>query len=147
MSITFVQIKNYARYQVRITRHNVQYSKTFSCSNGQKEAFLEAQEYETRLIEYLDTPILTSAGKQSKNPKPFEPRIEYDNKYGTEYVAVPYRRENGTWTAARRATRTHGLQRAMQLAIKEAKSRHIPHPNLIQRRKMPTPDDVREVLG
>lgn len=145
MSITYFEINTYKRYQVRITRHEKQYSKTFNCVDGKQKAYKKAKKYEKALLKYLNVAPLTSAGRR-KNRIPgtlFLPRIEIDQRYNTIYIAVSYRRKDGIWKKVSRAISVHGMDKAKRLAIKIAKERHIPHPNYVKRRKMPSKMEVQ----
>ncbi len=136
MAISFANHNGYERFQVRVMRHCKSYSKTFSCSMGKQNAFRKAKHYESRLITWLDTSPMTSAGRH-RGP-PFQPRLEMDNRWKTLYVAVPFRRENGVWSACRKAISTHGYDEAVRLAVAMAKRRHVPHPGRVRKKKMPS---------
>lgn len=146
MSISFsVDNKGCERYQVRIMRHGKRYSKCFSCKNGKRGALKKAEEYERRLIEFLDAEPLTSAGRHKG--KPWEPYILWDNRYQGYYVAVGYRKPSGYWGQAVASVGKHGLEKATKLAIERAKKLHNPHPDYIPRKKMPSKQAVRLALS
>ncbi len=149
MPITYWEDETYQRYQVRVCRHGKRYSKTFSCSMGKRKALKAAKEYEKRLLERLDTAPMTSAGRSKSNRNKsaaFEPFVEVDGRYGTEYIAVSYRRKDGVWKRVCYAVKKHGRKKATQMAIREAKKRHIPHPGKVTKKRMPSTASIAAEL-
>ena len=149
MPITYWEGENYKRYQVRVCRHGKRYSKTFNCAQGKRKALKAAQDYERRLLKTLDTPMMTSAGRSKSNRNKsasFIPYEEKDNRYGSTYIAVSYRREDGQWKRTCYSVRTHGRKEATRLAIREAKKRHVPHPNKVTKRRMPSNATIAAAL-
>lgn len=150
MPITYWEGENYKRYQVRVCRHGKRYSKTFNCAQGKRKALAAAQKYEKRLIKLLGTAPMTSAGRSKSNRNKsasFEPFIEKNSRYGTEYVAVSYRREDGKWKRVCYAIRKHGRKEATRLAVREAKKRHVPHPEKVVKKRMPSQATIAEELS
>ena len=150
MPITYWEDEKYRRYQVRVCRHGKRYSKTFNCAQGKRKALKAAQEYEKKLIEALDAEPMTSAGRSKSNRNKsasFKPYVETDKRYGTEYIAVSYRREDGLWKRVCFAVKTYGRKEATRLAIREAKKRHVPHPNRVTKKRMPSAAKIAAELG
>lgn len=151
MAISFSLCRKAPRYQVRICRHGVYYSKNFACSNfsSQGKALCAAEDYERKLIEILNTPPLKTSGRSKKdfeNGPLFEPQINVNYKYNTKYVAVWYRREDGKWRSTSYSIRDHGLLVAIDKAVARAKELHVPNPNRVERRKMPSVSYIKNKL-
>lgn len=150
MPITYWEEDNYRRYQVRVCRHGKRYTKTFNCVDGKRKALKAAQAYEKRLIKKLGTEPMTSAGRSKSNRNrsaSFEPFVETDSRYKTEYIAVSYRREDGQWKRVCYAVKKHGREEATRMAIKAAKKRHVPHPDRVTKKRMPSQATIAEELG
>ena len=149
MAISFAKQGLYERYQVRVCRHKHYYTATFSCSMGKEKALRMAENYERRLINYLNTLPMSSAGRckndRSKGTK-FEPRLEIDKRWDSIYVVVSYRRSDGVWKTARKSVKTHGLRKAIKLAVKMAKERHVEHPGRVEEHEMPSNQEVKRAL-
>lgn len=144
MSISYYEDGNYWRYQVRVCRHGKKYSKAFNCADGHKKALKKAEQYERKLLSFLDTPPLSSAGRK-KNFTPgatFDCRFETDKRWGTVYAVVSYRRADGVWKTARKAVAKHGIEKAVELAQQMARERHVEHPDYTPKKKMPSKTKV-----
>ncbi|QDT10937.1 hypothetical protein [Planctomycetes bacterium K23_9] len=149
MPITYWEEDNYCRYQVRVCRHGKRYTKTFNCAAGKRKALKAAQQYEQRLLEILDTDPMTSAGRSKSNRNrsaSFKPFVETNSQYGTKYIAVSYRREDGQWKRVSYAIKKHGREKATQMAIKAAKKLHTPHPERVSKKRMPTQSTIAAEL-
>lgn len=150
MPITYWEGETYKRYQVRVCRHGKRYNKTFNCAQGKRKALAAAQKYEKKLIKLLDTQPMTSAGRSKSNRNrtaSFEPFIETNSRYGTKYVAVSYRRADGQWKRVSYSIKQHGRKEATRLAIREAKKKHVPHPDRVTKKRMPSQATINESLG
>jgi hypothetical protein len=149
MPITYWEDEDYRRYQVRVCRHGKRYTKTFNCATGKRKALRAAKEYEQRLLEILDTDPMTSAGRSKSNRNrsaSFKPFVETNSRYGTKYIAVSYRREDGQWKRVSYAIKKHGRKKATEMAIKAAKKRHVPHPDRVSKKRMPAHCSIAQKL-
>jgi|PlaIllAssembly_1097288.scaffolds.fasta_scaffold1630780_1 hypothetical protein len=145
MTISFSVCRGHARYQVRVMRHGVMYSKCFSCTDGKRKAKKAAEEYEKKLIAFLNAEPLTSARRHKGEP--WRPTVSWLHRWKGWYVGVAYRRANGHWGRCYTSIGRHGEARATQLSIEKAKRKHRPHPNYVKRRKMPSKQAVRLAVG
>ena len=128
-NISFSTCNGTHRYQVRINRFGIQYSKAFKIRKSARNALRKAKRWRNAALKLLCPAVPPTAGCANYNRSPGGAHIETDCHYQTRYWVAAYRNENGRWCRVMRSIGKYGTKKARQLAIDEAKRRHVPHPD------------------
>ena len=144
VSISYADRGGAKGYQVRVTRNGKQYAKFFNVK--EKGARKKAKEYERQLLELLgpprsqvgdERPVRTNTGIRHIS--------EATGKYGTKCFRVSFRQKDGKWTSRDVSIDFHGRDKAMRIAKKIHRDRHVPLKKS-KFPKTPSPKIVRRTL-
>lgn len=145
-SITHFKKGEYERFQVRVNRHGIAYTKTFRVKRSRAAAMKKAVRYRNALIETLAVDPATTAGSIAPHRSKGGVHIEKDTQWGTSYCVASYRRKDGKWDRVMRSIKKHGKKKAKHLAREKADQLHTPHPGHHGLRAMPPKEYIEMKL-